>query len=414
MNRKFVFESFQEFLNFANSEAINEASMITSFTELQTFLSSNGMDEAGLSALSNVDELAEKTGQISDYNFSPINNVLEKLTKPNTTEITGITVDVKDIDYSNLIGGAALTNKSKTGDLQDAKSGERIDVSALLGYINRWSLKGKGISYDKDKKIFEPYTDKNGKFSGDSIRDTGAIDQYCLIANKGSLDFVLYKENAPVSNWAAKPENVRIDPINFKEAKKNDEAGTWSGTYIFYYPTKMETGKGSPYTSTELVEIVRPVAKKVENLKPIVIQNDDVLFDVDKSVLREEGKVAILNALSNVTAAKTIEVTGGASIEGTRERNEELCKERAQAVADFLKAGAFKNAEVTINPKADIQESGEIDPTRRRVILDVVGQQLVSSTETGTETVISSQEAAKNADLLTVRQVAINIEGKFI
>lgn len=411
MNGKFVFESFQEFLDFANSEAINESIKIEGFTELQTFLSSNGMDEAGLSAISNVEELAEKADNLDSYRFNTISTLLGRLTKPNTTEITGIIVDVKDVDYSNLVAGTALTNNASN---YLKKIGNRVDVSSLISEMNRINLNGKNINYDTEKKIFEPVQNKKGKYVTDSIKDSGVLDQYCLVATKGNLDFTKYREDKPVNNWAIKPKNVRIDPINYKEAKKKDETGTWSGTYIFYYPTKIETGKGAPYTATELVEIVRPVAKKVENLKPIVIQNDDVLFDVDKSVLKEEGKAAILNALSNVTAAKTIEVTGGASIEGTRERNEELCKERAQAVADFLKAGAFKNAEVTINPKADIQESGKIDPKRRRVILDVVGQQLVSSTETGKETVISAQEASENADKLTVRQVAINIEGKFI
>jgi outer membrane protein OmpA-like peptidoglycan-associated protein len=416
MNKRFVFESFQEFLDFTNDN-INEAKIkFGSFAEVQTYLSSNGLDEAGLSAISNAQELSSKASDklLFDRVLSNLGSALGKLNSGDETEITSIVVDVKDVDYSNLVGGAAITDKSMPGYLDVDKVAGRVDLPNLLSLINKQNFQYKSVNWDKEDKQFTPTKDEKGRITGDIIRDTGAVDQWCLVATKGALDFKKYRDDEPVNNWAAKPEGVQVEPINFREAKKEKKAGEWSGTYILYYPTSIEPGKGSPYKSTELIEVVRPVARKVETLKPIIIQNDDVLFDVDKSVLKEEGKAAILNALSNVAAAKTIKVTGGASIEGTRERNEELCKERAQAVADFLKGGAFKNAEVTISDKADIQESGEIDPKRRRVILDITGERLVTSTKTETETEFSAQELTSKADKVTIRQVAINIISKFV
>lgn len=399
MERKFVFESFQEFLDFA--ETLNESVKFSSIKELQTYLSSNGMDKEGLDALSNAEELGKKSTETfgDSDGLAYLNTTLSRLNKPDVTELYDISVDVDTVDYSNMIAGSVLTNTRlglvKTDD-------NRTGLADLLTAVNARNLRSKSVAMDSDKKKFEA-ADKSKV-----IKDTGAEDNWCLVANKGSLDFVQYKENKPVNNWAAKPLDQYIKPI---EGKKSDE---WSGSFILYYPVKIQPNKGAPYTATDIVQIERPVANIVKTLKPIVIQNDDVLFDVDKSVLKEEGKAAILSALSNVAAAKTIKVTGGASIEGTRERNETLCKERAQAVADFLKAGAFKNAEVTVSDKADIQESGEIDPARRRVILDITGDQLVSSTETGTETVFKAKDTSGKADLVTIKQVTINMRSRFV
>jgi outer membrane protein OmpA-like peptidoglycan-associated protein len=151
-------------------------------------------------------------------------------------------------------------------------------------------------------------------------------------------------------------------------------------------------------------------------LEPIVIQDDNVLFDLNKSVLKEEGKAAILNALSGVATAKSIEVTGGASKEGDRARNEVLCKERAQAVADFLKSGSFKNAQVTVSDVADIQPADSKDPLEiwRKVTLNIDGESLVIKKETGQEKVLIASNLSKKMDKLTFREVRIEISGSIV
>jgi outer membrane protein OmpA-like peptidoglycan-associated protein len=398
---KFIFESFQEFLDYA--ETLNEKLNLTSIKELQTYLSSNGMNKDGQTALSSSEELSEKAGPKREFtanNIIPLNNALSKLNKANVTEILEITVDESEVNYSNMISGSVVTNTR----LKLNKTAGRVGLADLLTAVNEQNLKSKSyVIMDQDKKNF---------LAGDKtkhIKDTGVVDNYCLVANKGALDFVKYKAEKPINNWAAEPAaEILLEPI---EGKKSD---TWRGSFILYYPTDISPNTGASYTATDIVQIERPVARTSETLSPIVIENDDVLFDVDKSVLKEAGKAVILSALSNVAAAKTIKITGGASIEGTRERNETLCKERAQAVADFLKAGAFKNAEITVSDKADIQESGEIDPTRRRVILDITGEQLVSTTQKGTETVFKAKDASGKADVVTIKQVAIEIQSTFV
>lgn len=71
-------------------------------------------------------------------------------------------------------------------------------------------------------------------------------------------------------------------------------------------------------------------------------------------------------------------------------------------------------AEITVSDKADIQESSEIDPTRRRVILDITGEQLVSTTQKGTETVFKAKDTSGKADVVTIKQVAIEIQSTFV
>ena len=418
MNKRFVFESFQEFLDFANGN-INEKKIIfPNFGELQTYLGRNGLNEDGKDALSYAQELSTKTTPVlEEYYEDVLNRVGVAIGNLNSgvTEIEKIVVDVKDIDYGNLVGGAAVTNIKLSDERGGIKASSRHPLANLLTFMNRRNIYGKTVNVDKDKKMFMPYK-KDGKIAGDYIKIIGLDEQWCLLGNSGSLDFDKYRDDEPVTNFAVKPEGVQIESILYTKAKKEGNAGEWSGTYLIYYPIAIEIGKGEDYKSTELIEVERPVSKKAETLNPIIIQNDDVLFDQGKSVLKEEGKAAILNALSNVTAAKTIKVTGGASKEGTREINEKLCRDRAQAVADFLSKGAFKNAQITVSETADIQDANDekIDESRRRVILDIEGERLVTITKTETETEFSAQQLTNKADKATIRQVAINIISKFV
>jgi len=63
-----------------------------------------------------------------------------------------------------------------------------------------------------------------------------------------------------------------------------------------------------------------------------------VLFDVDKAILKSEGKQNIDNAIEQFYSIDSIEVLGFASQEGDATNNKNLCVNRAKAVATYIKS----------------------------------------------------------------------------
>ena len=399
MKSKPVFEKFEDFLDFLNANVINEEQSFGSLAELQTFLGSNGMEAKGKIALSGVEEVAKKSslGAFTKDNFNALALTLNRLSIPDVTEITSISVTHDDLVYKNVLGGTVVTDK-----------GDRVNIADLFTKVNKENLNAmnKAPLVNKDKKEWGVNKDADKEF----LQGSGALRQYALVDAAGKLDFKKYTGADPVKSNAGKYS------LETPMSKKLDRGNTYSSEFILYYPTAIVPAAGETYNSTELVETVRPVSKTSTKLAPIVIQDDNVLFELNKSVLKEEGKAAILNALSGVATAKSIEITGGASKEGDVKRNEVLCKERAQAVADFLKEGAFKNAEIKVSDVADIQPADSKDPLEiwRKVTLNIDGQSLITSKETEQQKVVSAANLTKKMDMLKFRQVSIVIDGAFI
>jgi outer membrane protein OmpA-like peptidoglycan-associated protein len=400
---KFVFEKFEHFVQFLEENVINEAQSFSSLTELQTFLGSNGMDKEGKQALSSIEELAKKSailaGGFKKEDFTALALTLNRLSIPDVTEISDVTVKNSDLEYGNVLGGTVLTER-----------GERVNIADLFTKVNKSNLDSgyKTPIVNKDKKRFESNKDGDKEF----YQGSGALRQYVLLDIPGKLDFKKWTGSDPVKgDVAGSWSKSEVEP-----ASKKLIDSSYQSTFFLYYPTGILPGKGESFESTELIETVRPVSTTSTKLEPIVIQDDNVLFDLNKSVLKEEGKAAILNALSDVATAKSIEVTGGASKEGDRARNEVLCKERAQAVADFLKSGSFKNAQVTVSDVADIQPADSKDPLEiwRKVTLNIDGESLVTKKETGQEKVLIASNLSKKMDKLTFREVRIEISGSIV
>jgi len=400
---KFVFEKFEHFVQFLEENVINEAQSFSSLTELQTFLGSNGMDKDGKQALSSIETLAKKSailaGGFKKEDFTALALTLNRLSIPDVTEISDVTVKNSDLVYGNVLGGTVLTER-----------GERVNIADLFTKVNKSNLDStyKTPIVNKDKKRFESNKDGDKEF----YQGSGALRQYVLLDNPGKLDFKKWTGSDPVKgDVAGSWSKSEVQPTTKKASD-----GSYQSTFFLYYPTGILPGNGESFESTELIETVRPVSTTSTKLEPIVIQDDNVLFDLNKSVLKEEGKAAILNALSGVATAKSIEVTGGASKEGDRARNEVLCKERAQAVADFLKSGSFKNAQVTVSDVADIQPADSKDPLEiwRKVTLNIDGESLVTKKETGQEKVLIASNLSKKMDKLTFREVRIEISGSIV
>lgn len=414
-NTKFVFESFQEFVNFAE-KAIYEAegSNLDNIEQLQIFLGLNGLDDTGRKSLSLVDELARKSN-VEDFDvmngfnkasLSGIISTIKKMTKKDTTEITSIAVESADVEYDNLSAGEILNEK-----------GKRVLLTDFLTTVNQKNLRTllKSPNLNAEKKRFTQ--DPDGDVDKEFQKGSGPLRQYVCVSNKGKLDFKIYTGDNPVNKWVAEPTLPGAKaPTKYKEALRNEEAGKISTAFFVYYPTKIESGAGQPYSATEITQFTRPVSKKSVRLAPIILENNEVLFEVSKSVLREEGKAMILNALGNIAAAKTILITGGASKEGDRKFNEQLCKARAQSVADFLKSTSFKNADIKVADVADIQPADSKDPLEkwRRVKFEIEGETLVPQETKEEEIVYQLKDTPGNVDKVTIKQVAIVMSSKFI
>jgi outer membrane protein OmpA-like peptidoglycan-associated protein len=410
-NNRPVFESFGDFVKFVYGDAIFEAVKIPDLSQLQTTLGSNGMDQAGKKALSEIESLASQAGvNFSAEDLSQIGVVLGKLSMPDLTQIDSVDVDVQQFEYDNLRGGAVKTQK-----------GDMVGLAQFLTKANKENLKpqsvGKIPEVNKEKKRFE--LDENKEF----LKGSGLLGQYLPVTIEGTLDLKKWKFSDPVKNSQISTPNF-ADPVSEESWKNKNLKGTASSPqtnihaiYALYYPSKIEN-TGQSYESKEVETYVRPKAVTTEKLNPIVVQEDLPLFKVNTAELTEEGKISISQALSNVTTAKSISIRGGASQEGTPERNKELCKLRAAAVAEFLKP-TFPDANITAEEEGDIQpKSPETDEktrkTFRKITLNVDGTSLVKQAGKEDETVTFINTVKKRAQRVTIKVAYITINASVV
>jgi outer membrane protein OmpA-like peptidoglycan-associated protein len=411
-NNRPVFENFGDFVKFVYGDAIYEAVKLTDLSDLQTTLGSNGMDAAGKKALSEIESLASQAGiNFTADDLSQIGVVLGKLSIPDVTQIDSVDVDVQQFEYDNLRGGAVKTQK-----------GDRVGLAQFLTKANKENLKpqsvGKIPDVNKEKKRFELDED------GDFVKGSGLLGQYLPVTIEGTLDLKKWKFSDPVKNSQISTPSF-ADPVtketwknkNLKDSTATNPQTNLHAIYALYYPSKIEN-TGQAYESKEVETFVRPKATVTEKLKPIVVQEDLPLFKVNTAELTEEGKNSIMQALSNVTTAKSISIRGGASQEGTPERNKELCKLRAAAVAEFLKP-TFPGTTITADEEGDIQpKSPETDEktrkTFRKITMNVDGTSLVKQTGKEDETVTFINTVKKRAQKVTIKVAYITVNSSMV
>ncbi len=409
-NNRPVFESFGDFVKFVYGDAIYEAVKLTDISDLQTTLGSNGMNDAGKKALSEIESLASQSGiNFTADDLSQMGVILGRLSIPDVTQIDSVDVYVQEFIYDNLRGGSVKTQK-----------GDRVGLAQFLTKANKENLKplsvGKTPEVNKEKKIFELDEDKN------FVKGSGLLGQYLPVTIEGTLDLKKWKFDDPVKNSQVDTPNFS-DPISKEEWKNKNLKGEASPQrnlhviYALYYPFKIDNG-GQSYESKEVETFIRPKATVTEKLKPIVVQEDLPLFKVNTAELTEDGKNAIMQALSNVTTAKSISIRGGASQEGTPERNKELCKLRAAAVAEFLKP-TFPGTTITADEEGDIQpKSPETDEktrkTFRKITMNVDGTSLVKEVGKEDEPVTFINTVKKKAQRVTVRVAYITINSSMV
>jgi|688.fasta_scaffold36091_5 outer membrane protein OmpA-like peptidoglycan-associated protein len=402
MENKPVFESFDQFVQFVYEEALNEGLQIKDLTELKTALAAQGLDANGRKALGAIEEVITQGQQPNlKPSFVQISYCLNLMTRTDETEITGIDFESQQLEYSNVLGGAVLDG-----------AGKRVPFAQYLATLNIRNLNAfKKPYYDLKRKLF---TNGDDKAETGWLTGSGPVNQFIIVDNKAKLDAKVWRYDNPVKNPVLASGTGFISEPQPMKGKGQDNI---SIQYYFYYPVKIVPQGGVEYTSREVTQFIREKTTTAETLKPIVIQDDNTLFDVNKSVLKEEGKAAILAALGNVASANSITVTGGASQEGDKARNEALCKERAQAVADYIKSTtSFKSADVKVSDKLDIQPkaSTEDRKTWRRVTLNVEGEYLAPVDKTTPELVYMASEDSNKADKIIIAQAIIQLNSSVI
>ena len=405
MKTNFVLESFDQFVQFVYDESINESEKIGSLSDLQTMLGSMGMDDAGKEALTEVESLATQAGlSFTGKELGQLSVILSRLNIPDVTKVDSVAVTVETFDYDNLRGGAVRTQR-----------GEKIGLAQFLDTANKKNLRPQGVSktpvVNKEEKRFGLDGER------DFVAGAGLIGNYLPVQAEGTLDLKVYTFADPVKNPIIGLPTNSTTPSKkeWKDDKKNQKS--INVIYALYYPISIENN-GQPYTSKEVETYVRPKAVTTEKLEPIVVQEDLPLFKVNTAELTEDGKLAIMQALSNVTTAKSISIRGGASQEGNPERNKELCKLRAEAVAEFLKP-TFPGAAITADAEGDIQPlKPEADEktrkTFRKITMNVDGTTLVKQTGKEDETITMINTVKKTAQKVKIGVAFININSKII
>jgi outer membrane protein OmpA-like peptidoglycan-associated protein len=306
----------------------------------------------------------------------------------------------EELNWSSY--GKGYPEPTMEGDWSEGEQANLLDVLAQLNADNldKFNAKDPGsISTDgKPKK-------KKGDV-GNVFEYSGAAQCNFLIRKRGGISLEKY------FNGKALPNGVRTEGLEDVEQVKYDKKESKIPYSIVLYGIKnIEIGEGSPMEGTALVreEILIGGEETVE----LDIKNKDkVLFEQNKSELKQSGKDAITQALGIFTKVSSIKVTGGASQEGTEERNKELCKLRAEEVSKFLKT--FVKGTVEVNPEPLIQPedgSKEDRPEWRRVILEAKGEKVSPTIEK--KIVYNSSSEELKADKYTIAQMVLTFDVEF-
>jgi outer membrane protein OmpA-like peptidoglycan-associated protein len=400
--------SFDEFI-FESYDIVNEAGGGLSLKQLQSRI--QGGDQAN-KALAMVEDLfkgSKNPKYISDTIVDRFSKDLDKMDKRGKyeTQVTSNEIVLDSVLQGKVYTRSAQTLKAMSGYLKmpnynDLSSNSMNDVLNILACLNGENIESfNPADIDSKKKRLHSYDDKK-----EIVNNSGISKQRILIKEKGGITI----ERALVSKGAV-PSDMNKEGLEGVEFTKWDkEKKDADYTMMFYVIKDIEPGAGSPMKASTLVEEEIPVGGDV-TVKLEILNGDPenpVLFDQNKSILKEAGKKNILASLGQFTKISSIVVTGGASQEGSEERNKELCKLRASAVAEYLKTISKAKIEAkdegVIQPKEDKSDR----KSWRRVILEVKGETSVPNTDK--EIVYNTSVDEINADKYTIAQIAMNFK----
>lgn len=387
--------SFNEFVNEAY-KIINEAETFEDAKQkLSKLLNSTGDKALGSleSLLKSNSTPTAKDGKMLAFVGEQFNRMISKYDGKGR-KITEITVSADQIGNESdnkidVIQGKVFVSKmvtssgmsGNTAELEDGK----VNLGDLLSTVNTRNIYDKAgdspFEYDKKKEKYVMKAEQEGERKG--IFSGSGTDKQYILTDLGTAGFEFNQQKGKESaSFVVTPTNqVTTAPFTYEKRKliKKGEINFVYCTLVMYLVKKIIPNGGNA-TSIEKVDKVIKIVQGGDESLSIDIQDNGTLFDKSKSVLKEEGKSNISNAILNqFTSVTSIEVIGGASKEGDAAFNEKLCQDRAKSVEAYLKT--ITPASITVSAEANIQplESTEDLKTWRKVTLKVTGSRVAQS-----------------------------------
>jgi outer membrane protein OmpA-like peptidoglycan-associated protein len=412
MERKVL--SFDQFI-FESVEPINEAFTVKS---LQLKVEGGELINKGLALVGDIFSKSKNGDADFESELEEAKETLDLWDKSSSISNWTPSMTVNEIELPSVINGNIQLIKEELGgysygkeypkptmdgDWSDGEQCNLLDVLAQLNADNLYKFDAK----DPGSILLDgkPYKKKGD--AGNVFRYSGAAQCNFLIRKRGGITLEKYHDGD-----ATLPNGVKTEGLEDVEQVKYDKKESKIPYSIVLYGIKsIEIGEGSPMEGTALVreEILIGGEETVE----LDIKNKDkVLFEQNKSELKQGGKDVISQALGIFTKISSIKVTGGASQEGSEERNKELCKLRAESVKKYL--GELTKAPIEANPEGLIQpEDGSKEERSkwRRVILEVKGEKVSPTIET--KVVYNSSSEELKADKYTIAQMVLTFDVEF-
>jgi outer membrane protein OmpA-like peptidoglycan-associated protein len=350
--------------------------------------------------------------------------------------IKSIELALGQTEFNNLIAGKAPYKGVPSG-LVDGISlkGDKDDINKILLSVSGKNISAKstgGLMSLDGKKVWRvsPVDGDDRDTEAEKIEGLKDIDETAVIKVSGMLGQRIMTASDTVLNFAHSiPRTGPVKGIvdipggepqkcltGGKNASKKDAAFPPEATFdlVLYILKEINPNAGTkmPYESLKIEKV--PVTTGGETF-PLDIQDNGVLFEVAKSVLKEDGKKYISNTIANqFSSVEKIEVIGGASQEGKGDFNKKLCLDRAKAVADYLTKElgypATASSETQIQPK----ESTEDRKSWRKVTLKVTGQTRATVTKETKDKVYYAESDYKLDQAVIVQATyTITVEGNF-
>ena len=392
--------SFEEFI----LESYKMISEGASFSDAKQKLSEY-LDEQGNKALANLEKICKMNSvaadKITEETGSLLTALADKFSKGDKISIEKIQLDVQPIVYKNMIQGKVYLGDVKGEFIRtyaNTDNKKQIKINDLVGSINLSNISSKrsGMVLSDGK-----WLEKDGV-----VLNSGISGQLLVTDSSSEFEFVKSKPESPVKAKAPVPEELAKTVEGSKKLKEVNYS------LVLYTIQKIELGEGNPIEASEIIEQTIEVGSG-DTEQNLDILDNGTLFDLNKSILKDDGKKNIRLALGGFSSIASIEVIGGASKEGPAENNKKLCANRAKAVADFLKKEVTPDVEVNVSKEANIQTEESTDDlkTWRKVTLKVKGTTITQGEPKKVVTYKAVDKEMK-ADKVTLAQIVMGFKVK--
>jgi outer membrane protein OmpA-like peptidoglycan-associated protein/tetratricopeptide (TPR) repeat protein len=266
-----------------------------------------------------------------------------------------------------------------------------FNISDSVGFLTTNRLNGKILDLFSfpvsDEKLFLSLL-----ISGESLidarimsnlRDTRSIDIVTLRVE----DYQGYELYEAIDFEKSKPDLIVERLMGVQKRKGNSAAmGTAGADDV----TNADPDAGKPTTAdmrTAQRMLTGPIigaagyaGKKSE---PSTDQSfEKILFDFGDATLRSEGKVALVNLVTDVdiNTISKISLFGYADNLGGEEYNMNLCRDRGNSVKAFLTALGVPAEKIFVYPRGELTPDGEIDHWFKRILRRRVEVQVETTT----------------------------------